>query len=198
MRVCRARAEREGWSITEVYADYALSGATRDRPRLQALLADAKRGRCSVVLAEALDRISRDQEHIAGIWKGLAFSGIKLVTVSEDEVTELHVGLKGTMNALFLKDLAAKTHRGLTGRVKDGKSGGGLCFGYDAVRALDDRGERVRGDRTVNQAQAAVVRRTFEMFAAGASPIAIAKALNAEGIAGPEGQAWRDTTIRGH
>jgi DNA invertase Pin-like site-specific DNA recombinase len=64
------RAEREGWSITEVYADYALSGATRDRPRLQALLADAKRGRCSVVLAEALDRISRDQEHIAGIWKG--------------------------------------------------------------------------------------------------------------------------------
>jgi hypothetical protein len=27
------------------------------------------------------------------------------------------------MNALFLKDLAAKTHRGLRGRVEDGKSG---------------------------------------------------------------------------
>jgi hypothetical protein len=36
------------------------------------------------------------------------------------------------------------------------------------------------------------------MFAEGQSPIAIAKALNGEGVAGPQGQAWRDTTIRGH
>jgi hypothetical protein len=40
-----------------------------------------------------------------------------IVTLSEGEVTELHVGLKGTMNAHFLKDLAAKTHRGIRGRV---------------------------------------------------------------------------------
>ena len=46
----------------------------------------------------------------------------------------LHVGLKGTMNALFLKDLAAKTHRGLRGRVEHGKSGGGLCYGYRVVK----------------------------------------------------------------
>jgi len=30
------------------------------------------------------------------------------------------------VNALFLKDLAAKTHRGIRGRVEKGKSGGGL------------------------------------------------------------------------
>ena len=36
------------------------------------------------------------------------------------------------------------------------------------------------------------------MFVAGSSPIAIARVLNAEGIPGPEGKAWRDTTIRGH
>ena len=36
------------------------------------------------------------------------------------EISELHVGLKGTMNALFLKDLPAKTHRGLRGRVERG------------------------------------------------------------------------------
>ena len=37
--------------------------------------------------------------------------------LAEGEINELHVGLKGTMNALFLKDLAAKTHRGQRGRV---------------------------------------------------------------------------------
>ena len=40
------------------------------------------------------------------------------------------------MNALFLKDLAEKTHRGLRGRIEDGKSAGGLCYGYRVVKAL--------------------------------------------------------------
>ena len=53
--------------------------------------------------------------------------------MAEGEISELHVGLKGTMNALFLKDLAQKTHRGLEGRVRSGMSGGGLCYGYDMV-----------------------------------------------------------------
>jgi hypothetical protein len=59
---------------------------------------------------------------------------IWLITLSEGEIGELHVGLKGTMNALFLKDLAQKTRRGLEGRIRQGKSGGGRCFGYDIVQ----------------------------------------------------------------
>ena len=46
--------------------------------------------------------------------------------------------------------------------------------------------------------QAQVVQRIFTLFAAGSSPIAIAKTLNREGIPGPGGKAWQDTTIRGH
>jgi site-specific DNA recombinase len=198
VRVCRARAEKEGLTVVEVYSDYALSGATFSRPGLQALISDAKRGHFDVVIAEAMDRLSRDQEHIAGIWKTMTFAGVKIITKAEDEVSQLHVGLKGTMNALFLKDLAAKTHRGLAGRVEEGKSGGSLSYGYDVVRQLDTRGKPIRGDRSINPEQAPVVARIFQMFAEGTSPIAIAKALNAAGVAGPQGRAWRDTTIRGH
>jgi site-specific DNA recombinase len=125
-------------------------------------------------------------------------AGVMIVTLAEGEITELHVGLKGTMNALFLKDLAAKTHRGLRGRVEDGKSGGGLCYGYQVVKKLDERGEGVRGDRQVDEAQAKVIRRVFRDFAAGIAPRAIAKMQNDESIAGPEGKLWNDTTIRGH
>ncbi len=64
IRLCRARAEREGWTVIETYSDHALSGATAGRPHLQALMAGAARGRYDVVLAEALDRVSRDQEHM--------------------------------------------------------------------------------------------------------------------------------------
>jgi hypothetical protein len=54
---------------------------------------------------------------VATLFKQLRFAGVPIVTLAEGEITELHVGLKGTMNALLLKDLAAKTHHGLRGRV---------------------------------------------------------------------------------
>lgn len=42
-----------------------------------------------------------------------------------------------------------------------------------------------------------VVNRIFRELAAGKSPRAIARDLNADGIAGPAGRSWSDTTIRG-
>jgi hypothetical protein len=122
----------------------------------------------------------------------------QIVTLSEGEISPLHVGLKGTMNALFLKDLADKTRRGLQGRIEAGKSGGGLCYGYDVVKQFTDNGEPIRGDRKINELEAVLVRRVFKDFAAGQSPRQIAKALNAEAIPGPQGKVWTDTTIRGH
>ena len=35
-----------------------------------------------------------------------------IATLSDGEIRPLHVGLEGTMNALFRKDLADKTYRG--------------------------------------------------------------------------------------
>ena len=198
LRLCKERLTREGWELVQIYRDAALSGASTLRPGYQALLEGAREAAFDVVVAEALDRLSRDQEDVAALFKRLKFAGIRLVTLAEGEISELHVGLKGTMNALFLKDLADKTRRGLRGRVAAGRSAGGLCYGYDVVRQIDTDGEPVRGARAINEAEAAVVRRIFTLFAGGASPIAIAKTLNAEAVPGPEGRAWRDTTIRGH
>jgi DNA invertase Pin-like site-specific DNA recombinase len=198
LRLCRIHAEKQGWVVAESYHDRAVSGASLIRPGIQALLADALRGRFQVVLAEALDRISRDQEDVAGVFKRMAFAGVKIITLSEGEITHLHVGLKGTMNALFLKDLADKTRRGMRGRVEAGKAGGGLCYGYDVVKRNDAAGEPVRGERRINEAEAEIVRRIFREFASGRSPRSIALGLNHEGLPGPFGSTWGDTTIRGH
>ena len=149
-------------------------------------------GTVDVVLAESLDRLSRDQEDVAALFKRLRFLGVKLVTVGEGEIGDLHVGLKGAMNALYLKDLADKTRRGLEGRVRAGRSGGGLCYGYDVVPGDE------RGGRAINQREARIVRRIFAEFAAGRSPKAIARRLNDEGVPGPRGALWRDSAIRGH
>jgi site-specific DNA recombinase len=192
--VCKERLVREGWTLTATYSDRGISCASHLRPGYQAMLAAARRGEFDIVLAEALDRISRDQEHVASFFKHMTFAGIRVVTLAEGDIGELHVGLKGTMNALFLKDLADKTRRGLRGRVEQGRSGGGLCYGYQ----IDRSAEGERGVREIDEAGAAVVRRIFSDFAAGKSPRRIAAELNREGVRGPAGRPWGDTTIRGH
>ena len=198
IRLCAERAEREGMAVTQHYADHGISGASLMRPGIQQLLQDAMAGKFQVVFAEALDRISRDQEDIAAVFKRLSFAGVQIITLSEGAVSELHIGLKGTMNALFLKDLSDKTRRGLRGRVEAGKSGGGNSYGYDVVRKVNAAGEPERGDRKINEAQADIVRRIFNEYAAGTSPRVIAKTLNAEHVPGPTGKTWGPSTIHGN
>ncbi|HVO48544.1 MAG TPA: recombinase family protein, partial [Steroidobacteraceae bacterium] len=72
---------------------------------------DAQAGKFDVIVAEAIDRLSRDQEDIAHIYKRTRFAGVRIVTLAEGPISEIHVGLNGTMNALYLRDLAANTNR---------------------------------------------------------------------------------------
>jgi len=197
LRVCTARAEREGWSIAGTHSDAAISGATTLRPGYQALLAAIRDGQADIVLAESLDRFSRDLEHVAAFHKLTVFAGVQVITLAEGEISELHVGLKGTMGALYLKDLAQKTHRGLEGRARQGFGTGRMAYGYRAIRQFGPDGEPVRGLREVDEACAVVVRRIFRDYVGGASPLAIARALNSEGVPGPDGRPWHDWTIRG-
>jgi site-specific DNA recombinase len=199
VRDCRARADALGAEVVEVYADAALTGAdARHRPALQRLMADARARRFDVVIAEALDRVSRDQEDTAGIFKRLTFAGVKLVTLGEGDVGELHVAFRGAMNSLFLRDLAAKVRRGQRGRVEAGSNPGGICYGYRPAPRVGDDGAIILGGRAIDEAEAAIVRRIFARFLAGASPRTIAGELNEEGIPAPRGGSWRAGTIRGH
>ena len=198
-RICQELADHKGWKIAGSYRDAAVSGASMFlRNGIQSLLEDARQGLFDVVVAEALDRMSRDQADVAALYKHLQFSGVIIVTQAEGEINELHIGLKGTMNALFLKDLAEKTRRGLRGRVEKGGSGGGICYGYEVVKSFGADGEPVRGGRRIKPDEAEVVRRIFRDYADGASPRAIARVLNEDGISKPSGKPWTDSAIRGH
>lgn len=186
VRLCRALCAERGWDIVEVFADEAMSGASHLRPGFQELQQAAMNGRIDVIVAESLDWLSRDQEHIAALHKRMRFLDIEIITKAEGEINEMHIGLGGTMSALFLKALAQKTHRGLEGRVREGKSAGGLSYGYRAVRTLRDDGTLTTGLREIVPEEADIVRRIFTDYAAGLSARSIASALNAEGIRSPE------------
>jgi len=76
VRLCRERLERDGHDLVKIYSDRAISGATLLRPGVQLLMQDATGGAFDHVYAEALDRISRDQEDAAGFFKRMAFAEV--------------------------------------------------------------------------------------------------------------------------
>ena len=190
IEICRRYIDRQGWTLARTYQDRALSGASDQRPGYQQMLADAAAKRFDVVVTEALDRLGRRLSDVARLYDHLEFQGVRLHAVNIGQVTTMHVGLLGTMAQLYLSDLKEKTRRGQLGRALAGKIPGGKAYGYRLV-------EGEHGERKVIEAEALVVRRIFREFAGGKSPRAIAKALNAESVPGPDGRQWRDTTIRG-
>ncbi|ARY45613.1 hypothetical protein [Brucella melitensis] len=100
-------------------------------------ISDATRGRVDATHREAMDRLSCNQEDIVGFLKRISSSDVKMFTLSEDEISPLHVGLKSRMNALILKDLADKTRRKQGGRDDAEKSCGGNSYGYAPRLGID-------------------------------------------------------------
>ena len=195
VHICAERANSHGWTVDQVFSDYAITGTVRDRPGLNSLLAAADS--FDIILAEDLDRISRDQEDIAHIYKLLTFAGTKIFTLADGEVSEFHIGVKGAMSAVFIKNLGDKVRRGQIGNARAGRIPGGRSYGYRPVYKLDGRGRPEGGWSEIDEDQAAIVRRIFAEYLSGRSPLAIARDLNRDDIASPRGGEWNASTIMG-
>jgi site-specific DNA recombinase len=193
LRNIRQRCAHEGWSEPVVYTDAAISGARSDRPGFRQLLSDAATRRFDALLVDDLSRLSRDKDDTGKAIKRLTFAGVRVIGVSDGTDTsrdgyELDTGIRAVIGEHYLRDLAKKTHRGLTGRALSGASAGGLPYGYRVAGV---------GHRNIDDDQATVVRRIFADYLAGISPRAIASALNSEKVRAPRGDTWCQSGING-
>jgi DNA invertase Pin-like site-specific DNA recombinase len=189
--LCRAYCLRNSLTVVGEFADRARSGASvHGRDGLALMMDEAGKGAFDVVVVEALDRVSRDQEDLPRIFKRLRFLGIELRAVHEGRADAIQVGVRGLVGALYLEDLAQKIHRGQAGVVRDGRHAGGRAYGYRLVPGQP-------GVTEIDETQAAVVRRIFDDYLAGQTPRAIASALNNEGVPPPRGAVWNSSTLNG-
>src|SRR5215217_3402798 len=81
---CRSYAEHHGYQITDIYRDVFTGAQYRERPGLSALREQVRAGAVDVVLAYALDRLSRNQAHLAILAEEVEDHGGRLEFVTED------------------------------------------------------------------------------------------------------------------
>ena len=137
-----------------------------------------------VLLIDDTSRLSRNLADAVRIVETLRFQGFRVVSVSQgidsqNEQSDVLMTVHGLVDSLYIKELARKTHRGLEGRALQGLSTGGRCYGYDNIRD----GESVR--LQINDSEAAIVQRIFQMAADGGSLKVITKSLNRDHIPPP-------------
>ena len=82
-RDLHALAERRGFEIAAEYCDEGQSGAKSSRPALDAMLADARRGKFRVLLVWRLDRLGRSLAHLVRLLEDLRAWNVELVSFSE-------------------------------------------------------------------------------------------------------------------
>jgi site-specific DNA recombinase len=182
--LCSDLAKRQPIEIVATFCDRGKSSATLfDRDGLFEMMAAAKARSFDVLIVESLDRLSRDPEDLSGLFKRLTFFEVEILTANEGVATPIHVGLRGMVGAMFLKDLGDKVRRGHSGRVREGKFPGATPYGYRRVLGKP-------GEREIDSEQAAVVRRIFLEYIDGRSPRTIAAGLTADGIPSPKGGRW--------
>jgi site-specific DNA recombinase len=188
LRQCADFAERQGWEFLEkyVYIDEAVTGARDDRPGLQRLLAAAFSSPrpFDCILVDDTSRLSRNLADALRLIERLKFAGIRVIAVSQgidsqNQQADVLLTVHGLVDSLYIQEIAQKTRRGLEGKMLRGLHAGGRTYGYSSATSPD--GVRLE----VNEAEATVVVRIFQMSADGHSLKTIAKALNAETVPAP-------------
>ncbi len=178
---CREYAARRGLDVVLVDQDAAVSGFSRhDRPGLLRVMAQIDAW--DTLLVWDGSRIARDMEDFGWVLNELEEHGRDGYDVMANQpLASFGSRIMGVVNAEERRKIKANTHRGLRGRVERKLAAGAAPYGYRTERIGEGQGSRI----VVHPAEADVVCRIFASYAAGDGIKAIAKRLNAEGVATP-------------
>ena len=188
----RKYAEEHGFEVHDEYIDDGVSGTTFDRPDVQRLLDDAKTGVINTIIVKDLSRFGRNYIEV-GQYVDYVFPafGIRFIAIQDNVDTENRdsnaMEMMPIMN-IFNEWHAANTSKKIRA-VKKAHAKEGI---YTAKKAA--YGYKIGTDKkrtpAIDEETAPIVRRIFEMYASGISPIKIAETLNLEGVMSPATYAY--------
>lgn len=200
---CRASCAERGFDVVAVFSDTHTGSELFERPALSALRERIRAGEVDVVVAHALDRLSRHQAHLGLILSECDHAGATLAFVTEalDDTPEgrLLQSVRAYAAEIERLKITERTQRGRAERLRSGKPHAGPrpLYGYQWVEEKHPRtGKPVKTRLAEHPETAPIVRRIFREIAAGGSACGVGRRLTAEGIPTPTGKAyWHPVTV---
>lgn len=185
--------EAMGWKMFKFYTDAGFSGANTDRPALQSMISDIKKGNVEKVLVYKLDRLSRSQKDTLMLIEDIFLANkCEFVSMSENFDTSspfgrAMIGILSVFAQLEREQIKERMSMGKEGRAKEGKWHGGSIqpIGYNYVD----------GQLVINEFEAMQVRELHRLFQEGKGFRTICNIFSEKGYVEKYG-AWQPKTVK--
>ena len=201
LKECYAFANLNDYNvIDEPYIDKALTGTNDNRINFQRLIDDSYRRSFEIVIVYQLDRFARSRFDSAHYKNLLKKNGVRVVSAREN----INDDASGIMMEAVLEDMAEYYSVELTQKVKRGmdlnaekglSNGGNIPLGYRLER-INSNDENSRKIFVIDEKNAPLVRRIFEMYADGITVKEITEQLNTDGYRTSRGVLFNKNSLR--
>ncbi len=182
------------YKLVDIYADEGLTGTSLEkRDEQKRLIRDCKKGKIDRVIVKSVSRFARNTQELLAMLRSLKEAGVSVCFEEQDIDTDK---LNMEMIVTFPGMAAQQESESISGNMrwsykKRMESGDFNCctpaYGYD----------RSEGQLVINQTEASVIRRIFDMYLQGMGMQAIAARLVSEKIPRKYGyQKWSYLTVR--
>ena len=179
--IYRRQFESETSSFTFI-ADDNVSGYKFERPGLYKLLSMIEAGKCNVIIAKDLSRIGRHSALTQLFIEQCERAGVRVHAMSDydtnNESDDLILGIRAWSNERVVKDASAKINKVIRHKQENGTWFCAAPFGYSV---LDYESGKVR----IEEEEADIVRRIFDMYIGGIGVNKIAQIFTKECVPTP-------------
>jgi DNA invertase Pin-like site-specific DNA recombinase len=196
----RRFAAARGWTVdeTQIFVDEGISRAEFvKRPAMLRMLRAAEAKAYDVLICRDETRLGGDMLRSGLLIADLIDAGVKLYFYFTGELVKVDgavakfvMAARGFSSEMEREKISQRTRENLESKARRGLVAGGVVYGYD------NGGPKGARTRSVNEAQAAIVREIFDRYARGEGLRAVAKALNARAVPPPRGGSWTPSCIR--
>lgn len=172
--------------VYDMYIDDGYSGTNFNRPNFNRLIKDIELGKINMVITKDMSRLGRDYIGTGNlIEKYFPEHNVRYIAITDNIDTFLDSSnndiapFKAIMNDMYAKDISKKIKSSLKAKQKEGKwVGSKTPFGY--IKDTNNKNHLI-----IEEEQAHIVKRIYNMCLDGLSFYKISKELTNEGIKTP-------------
>ena len=186
-------AQHPGWELADIYADEGITGTSLEkRDEFKRMLADCRAGKISRILVKSVSRFARNTLELIETTRELKDLGVVVVFEEQGIDTAQMLGeMQLTLLAMAAQEESTSISKNMRWSIQK-RMDAGTYLGNTAPYGyrLED------GQLKIEETEATVVRRIFEMRLSGMGQVAITQELNRKRIQPRDGKPWTVYRVR--